>query len=95
MAIIKTKIPFDGYRANLLFVKGVAETDNEHLIEWFKSHGYTVDEKLNKEKYEELKRFEKMSVEKIREYLKEHGLGVKMGSLKNKTKLLEMVKEVI
>lgn len=35
---------FNGMRAGVRFVRGVGETKNKHLIEWFKSHGYEVDE---------------------------------------------------
>lgn len=35
---------FNGVHASVLFVNGVGETDNPHLIEWFKSHGYTVED---------------------------------------------------
>lgn len=32
----------NGIRASVRFVNGVGETDNPHLIEWFRSHGYKV-----------------------------------------------------
>ena len=35
---------YSGSSAGVTFVKGVGETDNSHLIEWFKEHGYKVDE---------------------------------------------------
>lgn len=35
---------YTGISAGILFVKGVGETDKKHLIEWFKSKGYGVDE---------------------------------------------------
>lgn len=34
---------FNGLRNNVRFVNGVGETDDPQLIEWFKSHGYTVE----------------------------------------------------
>lgn len=32
----------NGVYASVRFVDGVGETDNPHLIEWFKNHGYKV-----------------------------------------------------
>lgn len=44
MAIIKTKIPnFTGYRASVFFKHGVGSTNDEHLIDWFRTHGYTIE----------------------------------------------------
>lgn len=40
----------NGIYASVRFVNGVGETDNPQLIEWFKSHGYSVpveDEPVN------------------------------------------------
>ena len=34
----------NGVYASVRFVDGVGETDNPRLIEWFKSHGYTLGE---------------------------------------------------
>ena len=35
---------YSGSSAGVTFVNGVGETDNSHLIEWFKEHGCKVDE---------------------------------------------------
>ena len=44
MAIIKTKIPnFTGYRASVFFKDGVGSTNDTRLIEWFRTHGYTIE----------------------------------------------------
>lgn len=34
---------YTGISANVVFKDGVGETSDPHLIEWFKSKGYTVD----------------------------------------------------
>lgn len=34
----------NGIWATVQFINGVGETDNPKLIEWFKQHGYTVEE---------------------------------------------------
>lgn len=45
MAIIRTKVPgFTGMRAGVMFAHGMAETNNQYLIDWFNEHGYIVEE---------------------------------------------------
>ena len=34
---------FNGVRNTVRFVKGVGETDNPQVIEWFASHGYSIE----------------------------------------------------
>ena len=38
----------NGVYASVLFVDGVGETDNPRLIEWFRSHGYTIEKSVEK-----------------------------------------------
>lgn len=33
---------YNGLSATVMFVNGVGETDNQHLLDWFESRGYTV-----------------------------------------------------
>lgn len=35
---------YNGVSALVTFVDGVGETDDPNLIEWFKKHGYEVEE---------------------------------------------------
>ncbi|MDO4728441.1 MAG: hypothetical protein Q4B43_05480 [Bacteroidota bacterium] len=39
---------YTGVSASVFFVKGVGETENPHLINWFKDKGYEVEKKENK-----------------------------------------------
>lgn len=51
MAIIKCNNPnFNDSRHNVLFKDGVARTDDEAAIKWFKANGYTVIEEKVKRK---------------------------------------------
>lgn len=34
---------YTGTSASVPFCNGVGETDNSHLLEWFRSHGYEVE----------------------------------------------------
>lgn len=42
--IIAPNKDYTGESASVPFVKGVGETSDAYLIEWFKEHGYTVIE---------------------------------------------------
>ena len=47
----KIKAPnkeYTGISASVVFTNGVGETENPHLIEWFKEHGYEVETKKGK-----------------------------------------------
>lgn len=40
--IIALNKDYNGESASVTFVKGVGETSDAYLIEWFRTHGYTV-----------------------------------------------------
>jgi hypothetical protein len=42
--IIAPNKDYTGESASVTFVKGVGETSDAYLIEWFRTHGYTVIE---------------------------------------------------
>lgn len=42
--IIAPNKDYNGESASVTFVKGVGETSDAYLIEWFRTHGYTVTE---------------------------------------------------
>ena len=89
-----------GTWASVRFVNGVGETDNPTLIQWFIDHGYKVEsmdipseeEHLNRMCEDIEKDFESMTPLELREWAKENGLGDKIKSIRNKEKLLEIVK---
>lgn len=43
---------YNGISASVTFVKGVGETDSPALLEWFKKHGYEVEEPEKAERQE-------------------------------------------
>lgn len=100
MAVIKTKIPrFTGIRANVQFTNGVGYTDNQHLIDWFSSHGYIVEneqitEKVTEKVTEKPKSLEDMSVDELKEYLRSMGKGTYIGNTKDKDKLISRIKSL-
>lgn len=40
---------YTGISASIAFSKGVGETEDDHLKDWFKEHGYRVEEEVKKE----------------------------------------------
>lgn len=93
--IIKTKIPgFNGIRANTLFSNGIGRTDDLWKIEWFRTHGYTIeDESLNApEETPAIKPLELMTIDELKEYMKSIGKGGYIGNTRDREKLLEKAK---
>ena len=97
----------NGIYASVRFVNGVGETDNPRLIKWFTEHGYKVPleepnlvieptndeiEIENDEVVDEELNFDDMTTDEIREYMKANGLGLKIGNIRNKEKLLEILR---
>lgn len=94
----------NGIYASVLFVNGVGETDKPHLIEWFKRNGYRVEDEyveprekvvedvpdINVEDIEP--DFESMTPNDLRDWMREHGYAGKIRNIKNKEKLLEILR---
>ena len=94
----------NGVYASVRFVNGVGETDNPHLIKWFRSHGYRVEEEVNlviepqndeiEVENDEVKtvNFEDMTPNELRDWAKANGLGNQIKNIRNKEKLLEIIR---
>lgn len=94
-----------GVWCNVSFVNGVGETDNPHLIKWFKSHGYEIEKnEVYAEKYEEISQkevcktenqtldYDSMTPIELREWMKANGYGSKIKNIRNKEKLIEIIR---
>ena len=119
---IFTKVPdFTGIRASVMFVNGQGDTDDPHLIDWFRKNGYVVadgtptnvketlgagvdsDEaeklgdaklaKLKNDKNVEFPHFPSMTVDEIRAWAKDNGLGIKIKNYRDKDKLIAILTE--
>ena len=53
MKIYSPNKDYTGVSASVPFCSGAGETEDPHLIEWFKDHGYKVVEELVQELYAE------------------------------------------
>lgn len=49
MKVYSPNKEYTGISASVPFCNGTGETDDPHLIEWFKEHGYTVEEPMETE----------------------------------------------
>ena len=64
---MKIKSPnkdYTGVSASVPFCNGVGETEDPYLIQWFKDHGYEVDETPEKASKEAVEKEEKPAKEK-------------------------------
>lgn len=100
----------NGVWCSVRFVDGVGETDNPHLIQWFKSHGYkvpveetpkveqpVVQEDILNALIEETEDdtqpdFDAMNPNELREWMKANGFGTQIKNIRNKEKLLEIIR---
>ena len=93
-----------GTWASVQFVNGVGETDDPVLIEWFRSHGYKVPLEETKPVIEPENKavgvvhevvndeFEDMTPNELREWMKANGYGSQIKNIRNKEKLLEIIR---
>ncbi len=96
-----------GTYCSVRFVNGVGETNDPHLIKWFKDHGYKVEdvadtnvvniveevEPIVEEESEETEvDLESMTPIEIREWAKANGHGSKIKNIRNKEKLIEVLR---
>lgn len=91
---------FNGLRNNVRFVNGVGETNNPTVIKWFESHGYEIEKSVEKceDVIEKLldecvePDFEAMTPNELRDWMRENGYGSKIKNIRNKEKLLEILR---
>ena len=97
-----------GTWASVRFVNGVGETNNPALVEWFRRHGYRVEAesefplseiKVDESEFVDLNKvadeepdFESMTPNELREWAKSNGLGMQIKNIRNKEKLLELIR---
>lgn len=70
---------YNGVTASIPFIKGIGETDNPHLIKWFKQHGYKVeDEKKPEDKKNNVdtQELKDMTVEQLKAYAEENNIDI-------------------
>lgn len=106
---------FNGWRNNIRFVNGVAETDDPSAIKWFETRGYTIektqdlrDNLVIEPQYDQIEvendevemmgyaektpKFEDMTPNELRDWGKANGFGGQIKSIRNKEKLIEILR---
>lgn len=58
---------YTGVSAGVAFCNGMGETNNSHLLEWFKKHGYKVEETVIPEEKGASKKEESEDTESVKE----------------------------
>jgi hypothetical protein len=79
---------YTGVSASVPFLNGIGETDDPHLIEWFKAHGYDVE---TDDETGGGKSFAAMTVKALKVYAEEHGIDI--GEAKNKAEIIAAVEK--
>lgn len=98
----------NGVWCTVRFINGVGETNDPKLIKWFEKHGYRLEDPtpevtpVNTEEVltavlEEVGEpgepsFEEMTPLELREWAKANGLGGQIKNIRNKEKLLEIIR---
>ena len=95
----------NGVWASVLFVNGVGETNKPHSIEWFKDHCYRIEEETISptpyseevltqvvEKVDSEPNFDGMTPNELREWMRDNGYGGQIKNIRNKDKLLEILR---
>jgi hypothetical protein len=82
---------YTGISASVAFAKGVGETDNPTLIEWFIEHGYEVEEEDKKQDPpKEPGKFDGMDADQLKAYAAEHNI-----EIGNSTSVNGILKKII
>lgn len=79
--IIAPNKNYNGLSAGVMFVNGIGECSDPHLISWFKEKGYRVEEELS---------LDKMTVAELKEYAEANGIDLE--GLTKKAEILEKLK---
>lgn len=90
--VIAPNQQYSGLSATVMFVNGVGETDDLHLLEWFKSRGYTVEhtEPEKGENQDDIP-IEKMTVAQLKEYAAKHEID--LGEATKKEDVLKVIQD--
>lgn len=90
MAKVKAPNPqYNGLSANVQFINGVGETDDPKRLDWFRAHGYEVEDAPEKEPAAETD-VDKMTVAELKEYAARND--IELGDATKKEDILAAIK---
>ncbi|MFB0840966.1 hypothetical protein [Paenibacillus oleatilyticus] len=81
--IFSPNTQYTGLSASILFVNGVGETSDPNLLEWFRDHGYIVEEETTEESVasndepDTPKPIEEMTLPELKEYAEKNQIDLK------------------
>lgn len=84
---------YTGVSASIAFSKGIGETEDTHLIEWFKEHGYKIVEETEQNQQtniENEKPVDEMTVDELKAYAE--GKNIDLTGLTKKEDILNKIK---
>lgn len=84
---------YTGVSASIAFSKGVGETEDKHLIEWFKQHGYRVVEETEQNQQTNdtgEKSVDEMTIDELKAYAE--GKNIDLTGLTKKDDILTKIK---
>lgn len=90
--IIAPNKSYTGVSASVAFCNGVGETEDKHLIGWFKEHKYQIIEDA-KDPDQQEKTLDEMTVEELVAYAEEKGIDI--GKATSQTGIIEKIKTVV
>jgi hypothetical protein len=73
---------YNGISASVVFTKGVGESDNPILLDWFKTHGYEVEE-IDHDPPKEPEKFDGWDIDQLKGYAEEHSIDIGQASSVN------------
>lgn len=73
---------YTGISASVTFVNGIGQTDNPNLIQWFKAHGYAVEDGNS---------LDTMTIEELTVYAAEKSIDI--GQTTSRSGILKKIKD--
>jgi len=67
---------YSGISASVVFIRGVGETETPTLLDWFRSHGYAVEDEEKKEPAKDSSSINEMDVDQLKAYAEDHKIDI-------------------
>ncbi|MFB6364253.1 hypothetical protein ACFCP7_09340 [Paenibacillus elgii] len=88
--IFSPNTQYTGLSASVMFINGVGETSDPNLLEWFRDHGYIVEEEAMEEPAAfGPKPLEDMTLAELKEYAEKNQIDLK--GLTKKDEILDVI----
>ncbi|WP_019636129.1 hypothetical protein [Paenibacillus fonticola] len=88
--VIAPNNQYTGLSASVMFINGVGETDDPHLLSWFEAKGYTVEHPETDNPSSDVP-IDKMTVPQLKEYAAEKKID--LGEATKKEDILKVIQD--